>query len=162
MTVTVAAEDPRSDDARALIAALDAELSGLYEPQFNHFVSGEGLAGPGMRFFVARDGSGQPVGCVAMRPYEGFAEIKRMFVAHGARGQGISRLLLDAVHDAARADGFEFMRLETGDQQLAAIGLYESAGYRRCPAFGDYPADSPHNFCYEIRLSPAETMVSHV
>lgn len=162
MTVTVTAEDPRSEDARALIAALDAELSGLYEPQFNHFVSGDELAGPGKRFFVARDASGTALGCVAMRSHDGFAEIKRMFVMPPVRGQGISRLLLEAVHDAARSDGFEFMRLETGDKQTAAIGLYEAAGYTRCKAFGDYPDDSPHNFCYEIRLMPAQKMASHV
>lgn len=162
MAVTVSPEDPRSQDAAGLIAALDDELSGMYEPQFNHFVSGEGLAGPGMRFFVARSEDRTPIGCVAMRPYDGFAEIKRMFVMPSARGQGVSRLLLDAVHEAARADGFEFMRLETGDRQTAAIGLYEAVGYTRCKAFGDYPDDSPHNFCYEIRLMPAQKMASHV
>lgn len=162
MAVTLAAEDPRSADAAALIAALDAELSGLYEPQFNHFVSGEGLAGPGMRFFIARDGDGAPLGCVAMRPYDGFAEVKRMYVTPAARGQGVSRLLLQAVHEAALADGFDCVRLETGDRQTAAIGLYEASGYTRCPAFGDYPPDSPHNFCYEIRLMPAQKMASHV
>jgi len=158
MAVTIRVEDPRSDDATALIAALDDELSGLYEPQFNHFVSGEGLAKEGIKFFVARDDDGKALGCAALRPYDGFREIKRMFVVPQARGRGVAKRLLDAIHEAARADGHGFVKLETGDRQKAAIQLYETAGYKRCAAFGDYPDDSPHNFCYEIRLAPVKAM----
>ena len=158
MSVTIRVEDPRSDDASAMIAALDAELTDIYEPQFNHFVSGEGLAKGGIRFFVARDEAGAPLGCAALRPYDGFGEIKRMFVMPEVRGRGIAKELLSAVHGAAQADGYNYVRLETGDQQRAAIALYEAAGYARCKAFGDYPDDSPHNFCYEIRLAPVKAM----
>jgi putative acetyltransferase len=42
--------------------------------------------------------------------------------------------------------------LETGDKALAALGLYESAGYARLPCFGAYAA-SPTSICLEKRLA---------
>ena len=43
------------------------------------------------------------------------------------------------------------MRLETGIHQRAAIELYERAGFRRIPPFGDYQED-PLSRCYEKRF----------
>jgi putative acetyltransferase len=41
--------------------------------------------------------------------------------------------------------------LETGVHQLAALGLYQSAGYVRTPCFGAYAA-SPSSLCFEKKL----------
>jgi putative acetyltransferase len=43
--------------------------------------------------------------------------------------------------------------LETGDRQIAALGLYESSGYFRIPCFGAY-AVSPSSVCLQKRLGP--------
>ena len=40
------------------------------------------------------------------------------------------------------------MRLETGTRQPEAVRLYEGAGYRQIPNFGDY-VDAPASLCYE-------------
>lgn len=157
-TVTIAAEDPRSADGARLIGALDAHLSALYEPQYNYFLDLEQLAQPNVTFLVARNEASEALGCVAVRAYTDFAEIKRMYVDDAARGQGIAKALLNAAHAIATAKGFDLIRLETGDRQIAAIGLYEQAGYRPCGAYGEYQPDSPHNHFFEIRLSPAATV----
>jgi GNAT superfamily N-acetyltransferase len=64
-------------------------------------------------------------------------EIKRMFVAPGARGQGVARALLGALEDTARELGYERVRLDTGAKQPHAQALYPSAGYTPIPDYND-------------------------
>jgi GNAT superfamily N-acetyltransferase len=98
-------------------------------------------------------GDEQAVGCGAIRPspFPDAAEIKRMYVRPEARGRGISRSLLVALEDRARALGYERLVLETGTQQPEAMALYESEGYRSVAPFGAYRA-SPLSRCYERSL----------
>jgi putative acetyltransferase len=90
-----------------------------------------------VRFFVARLG-GEPAGCGGLAFYNGFAEVKRMYVRDEARGRGVARAILDRIEMAARDGGQAVLRLETGAHQAAAMRLYERAGFRTCSAFGDY------------------------
>lgn len=71
------------------------------------------------------------------------AEIKRMYVAPAARGQGVARALLGALEDAARELGYERTRLDTGPRQPHAQALYESAGYT---AIDNYNANPQASF----------------
>ena len=103
-------------------------------------------------FLVARS-SGDPVGCGGLRPIEpGLVEIKRMFVRPAERGQGFSKLILQALEDEARAIGAERVVLETGVAQPESIGLYERSGYRAIPCFGAY-AGEPLSRCFERCLT---------
>jgi GNAT superfamily N-acetyltransferase len=74
---------------------------------------------------------------VARRP----AEIKRMFVREGVRGHGFARMVLASLEASAAAAGADWMLLETGQPQIAAVGLYRSSGYVDVEPFGHY-ADS--------------------
>ena len=56
-------------------------------------------------------------------------ELTSLFVAPWARGQGLSRMLLDHVEKIARKDGFAVINLNVRETQTAAIALYDSAGY---------------------------------
>jgi GNAT superfamily N-acetyltransferase len=69
------------------------------------------------------------------------AEIKRMFVREEVRGQGFARMVLAALEASAAAAGADWMLLETGQPQIAAVGLYRSSGYIDVEPFGHY-ADS--------------------
>ena len=131
-----------TDDARQLIAELDAELAGPYSAEQRHGLSVERVFQPGVLFFVARL-DGRAVGCGGVAFGEGFAEVKRMYVRPHARGRGVARALLARLEDEARARGVRRVTLETGDAQHAAIRLYERAGYTRCGAFGPYAAMPP-------------------
>jgi ribosomal protein S18 acetylase RimI-like enzyme len=71
---------------------------------------------------------------VAQRP----AEIRRMFVDESVRGRGFARLVLAALEASAAAAGADWMLLETGSPQVAAIGLYRSSGYIDVERFGYY------------------------
>jgi GNAT superfamily N-acetyltransferase len=73
---------------------------------------------------------------VAQRP----AEIRRMFVDERVRGQGLGRIVLAALEASAAAAGADWMLLETGRPQVAAVCLYRSSGYVDVERFGYYAA----------------------
>src|SRR3989442_1468657 len=94
-----------TDDARALIEELDAELSGAYAPEQRHGLSVARVFAPGVLFFIARlDGEAAGCGGVAFEE-AGWAEVKRMYVRPRARGRGVARAILGRLEDEARGRG---------------------------------------------------------
>lgn len=75
------------------------------------------------------------VGACDITPLQskGFTHIGRlgMFVRREWRGQGIGKRLLTACLAAAKAGGLEKVELQVFADNLTAIRLYESAGFRR-------------------------------
>jgi len=55
--------------------------------------------------------------------------ITGLFIAPWARGQGLSRRLLDLAEKTALKEGFKVINLDIRETQTAAITLYESNGY---------------------------------
>jgi GNAT superfamily N-acetyltransferase len=106
------------------------------------------LEAPTGTFVIAYDDSGVAVGCGGIRRHDQTTgEIKRMWVPPEHRRRGISRALLRALEDGARALGYDRLVLETGVRQPEALALYESAGYEIIPNYGFF-ADSPLSRCY--------------
>ena len=63
-----------------------------------------------------------------------------MFVRESVRGRGFARLVLAALEASAAASGADWLLLETGQPQVAAVGLYRSSGYADVERFGYYAA----------------------
>ncbi len=63
-----------------------------------------------------------------------------MFVQQRARGRGFARIVLAALEASAAAAGADWMLLETGSPQVAAVSLYRSSGYVDVERFGYYAA----------------------
>lgn len=139
--VIVPAPAPTAEVA-ALIGELNDELAALYTPEQRHGLALDAIFQPHVRFFVAwRDG--RPVGCAGVAFFEGFAEVKRMYVRPEARGQGIADALIARIAAETMASGRDLLRLETGVHQKAAVGFYRRHGFGDCAAFALYTAMPP-------------------
>ena len=107
----------------------------LEHPQVVIFHRGWGRAGD--TALVAEE-SGRPIGLVWFRLFtegehgEGYVDEQTpelaIAVVEGSRGLGVGRLLLDAIHERARSDGFARISLSV-DPDNPAKRLYERAGY---------------------------------
>ena len=149
--VEITLERPDTDDAKTLIAELEAYLIPLSPPESRHGYSIEKLIQEEVPFFIIRD-NGTPAGCGGVKLFgSDYAEIKRMYVRPQFRGLGFAKLMLDHLADYARSQGIATLRLETGIAQEAAIALYERSGFRRIPPFGEYKPDPLSRF-YEKRI----------
>ena len=88
----------------------------------------------GGRIFMAEREDGTPVGCCALIALDdGGFEVAKMTVTPAARGQGISRRLLEACEAEARAAGAPRLYLESSSTLVAAGALYRSAGFVDLP-----------------------------
>jgi GNAT superfamily N-acetyltransferase len=127
---------------RALLVDVLDELSERYGGSGDDTpISDDDFTAPKGAFFVADDGESL-VGCAGWRRHGDDAELKRMFTAKAARGQGLGRRMLATIEESAREAGCARLILETGDKQPEAINLYESAGYARIEDFGYYAGES--------------------
>lgn len=130
----------------AVLAALDDYLLSLYPPEANYILSVQELLAPEVSFFAAWQGE-RVVGTGAVRRMAGeaatdgeaYGEVKRMFVNPALRGQRLGRRLIEAIEGDLQSHGVGLALLETGEDQLEAVRLYERCGYQRRTAFGSYP-----------------------
>lgn len=100
-------------------------------------------ARPAGALLLARDPSGEAIGCVGMRPLSdpGVCEMKRLYVSPAGRGSGLGRALMRSVTDQARRLGYHEMRLDTLPTMAAAQGLYRQAGFEVIPPYYDTPVE---------------------
>lgn len=128
---------PLHADALAMIDGSEREQSAMYAAHLRSAFSPQQLVDGDVRFFVAYDGE-TVTGCGGYAAYDGYAELKRVYVDPGARGKGWADAIITACEDSARTEGLPRMRLETGDVSHAALRVYERMGYARIAPFGSY------------------------
>jgi putative acetyltransferase len=141
-------------DVRPLLDRLDRELLAA-EPEggtvFVHIDPTEVDPGNGAFFIAYVDGA--PSACGAYRRIDGrSAEVKRMWADPARRGEGLGAAILATIEEAAAAEGYEELRLETGEHLTAAVGLYRRFGFVPCEPWGEY-VDAPFSYCMAKRLA---------
>ncbi len=152
VVMQIALESADQPDVRALIDALDAYQGALYPAESNYHLSVEALMQPNVLFAVARDDEGIAVGCGAIVLFDGYGELKRMFVPQAQRGRGIAKAIITFLEAHALQRNCLLLRLETGIYQPEAHGLYAGAGYERRGPYGEYP-DDPLSVFMEKKLA---------
>jgi DNA-binding MarR family transcriptional regulator/N-acetylglutamate synthase-like GNAT family acetyltransferase len=141
--IEIRVEPPDGPDATACLDAYLKELADRFEDGFDptipHAARPEQLTPPAGYFMVARL-HGRVAGCGALKLVgDGIAELKRMWTADFARGQGVARNLLETIEAKARALGIHTLRLETNKALIEAHALYRAAGFREVPPFNEEP-----------------------
>jgi DNA-binding MarR family transcriptional regulator/GNAT superfamily N-acetyltransferase len=141
--LAVQVEPPDSADAvwclRQYFQELAVRFDAGFDPARSNPARDEEMRPPAGWFVVARL-DGDPVGCGALkRRDQTVAEIKRMWTAPSARGQGIARRVLATLETIARDVGLTTLRLETNRTLKEAQALYRHAGYQEVTAFNDEP-----------------------
>jgi DNA-binding MarR family transcriptional regulator/GNAT superfamily N-acetyltransferase len=151
--VSVAAEDPSSDDARWCLSHYFEELAERFEEEFDPGrtlpADAADLVPPAGAFLIARVG-GEPAGCGALKTHgPEVGEIMRMWVDRAHRGLGIGARILDALEEHAAALGHRTVRLYTNRSLDEAKAMYRSRGYEEIPRYNDDPYA---NHWFEKRL----------
>ncbi|OIQ27664.1 MAG: GNAT family N-acetyltransferase [Alphaproteobacteria bacterium MedPE-SWcel] len=149
--------NPAAPAVRPLLTAHLAHTSETSDPEACHALDLDALQAPGIDFFAAFEGD-TALGCGALMDLGNRQmEVKSVHVAQAARGRGIAKQLMLALHDIAARAGTQHILLETGSELLPAFdparALYEALGYQYCEAFGAY---QPHPQSAFMQLSLAE------
>jgi GNAT superfamily N-acetyltransferase len=141
MSIKIEETRPDSPAAVQLISELDTDLQRHpYPPQSRHAYSVDKLLREGVNFFIASYND-QLAGCGGIKLYDGYGEVKRMYVRPSHRGLGLGKAILNRLAEFARERGVNMLRLETGIYQTEAIGLYDAYGFERRAPFGEYKVD---------------------
>ena len=132
--VEIVVEDPGSADALACLDAyadeLAARIPGGFDPRASLLADPRALD----VFLVARR-DGEPVGCGGLRGNE----VKRVWVAGKARGEGLARRLVAELEAHARTRGLRTLRLDTNRALVEAIAMYRKDGWVEVPPFNTEP-----------------------
>jgi putative acetyltransferase len=137
-----------SDDFRQFHAVVSEYEASLPE-DLRHGIVGDiasvvqAYAEPNAAFLAT--GNDLVGGCVALTRFDPItAMVVRLYVKPAARGQGVARLLVNAVLDFARGHGYARVVLDTDKERLAAAyRLYESLGFKECAPYGPVDYDNP-------------------
>lgn len=117
----------------------------LAAPALQRYVAGWGR--PDDFAVVARDGDGRKVGAAWYRlfpaeaPGYGFVDVETPEIAIAVvphqRGKGVGGILLDALMEAARSNGFGALSMSVQKRNRGAVRLYERNGFVRLRDDGD-------------------------
>jgi putative acetyltransferase len=139
------------EQVRSLFRQYQAELPVHLRSFDSELSSLPGEYGPPQGKLFLATVSGQPVGCVGLRPFpvEATCEMKRLYVRPMFRSLKLGRELAERVLREARALGYQRIRLDTHPPTMpAALKMYRNLGFQEIT-----PADCIEGLLYmELRL----------
>jgi putative acetyltransferase len=161
MDLEIGVDDPRNEQAAALLATHLAFTRGATPPEYSFALDLEQLLEPDVTFFSARR-VGVVAGVAALKRLDhAHVELKSMHTREAERGRGVARAMVMHILAFARRAGYELVSLETGttEEFLPARSLYVRMGFLPCGPFGGYRA-SPFNTFMSIRLDSRSSSTS--
>ncbi|MFC0513631.1 GNAT family N-acetyltransferase [Mucilaginibacter angelicae] len=145
-TVTLIRTNSDNPDFRLLVTELDADLR-LRNGDMMNIYDQHNIIEKNDTVVIAYTDQ-IPAGCGCFKAFDqDSVEVKRMFVRPGARGNGISKIVLNELETWALESGFKHAVLESAGKQVEAHNLYQKSGYGRIPNYGPY-VNLPYSFCF--------------
>jgi GNAT superfamily N-acetyltransferase len=146
VSIVIAPADPNDPAAlaclRAYYALLVEKIAGVTPDMLTLPLPDAAKYRPPLGAFLLATAEDATLGCVSLRPLEGStAEVKRLWIAPEARGQGLARRLMQAIESRARDLGYTGLKLDSNSVLAPAIALYCATGWADCPSYTGFPAD---------------------
>jgi DNA-binding MarR family transcriptional regulator/GNAT superfamily N-acetyltransferase len=139
----VRVERPESDDACWCLRQYFREIAERFESGFDPDrggVADDAEMQPPNGFFVVAWLDGEPVGCGGIKRLDATTgEIKRVWTARSARGQGVGRRIVQTLEALAQASGVTTVRLDTNKSLTEAQAMYRQSGYTEIARYNDNP-----------------------
>jgi GNAT superfamily N-acetyltransferase len=108
--------------------------------------------GPPDGCFILASQSGTFVGCGGLRRFSNSdCEMKRLYVVPGHRGEGVGRIIAEALIEQARQLRYMSMLLDTLPSMHGAQALYSSLGFRSTSAYRYNPVPGASYWRLEFR-----------
>lgn len=132
-----------SDKVAEIIQLSRQYQATLYPPESINQDDPHDLVNGSMYFIGAyRGGDLCGIGGVKiMHDDQHYGEIKNLFVNPLCRGQGVSKMIMNALEQFLIDNNIRLCRLEAGVNQPESVGLYNSMGYHVRVAYGAYQSD---------------------
>ncbi len=134
ITIQEAAE---MDAVRGMIKKLDQYQLDLYENESCKLESLEYLQQAGA-YILGAYADSKLIAMGAVKLFDGYAEIKRMYVDGAYRGLGLAKSILAELEAYAKQNGKALICLETGNLQYAALAFYKNLGYAVVEKYGNH------------------------
>ncbi len=135
--IQVKGDDPR---AQAMLKAYYADLSVRFDTTFDPSADAhEGEYDSPQGIFCIVLLFGKPVGCGALRFFDDFAEVKKVWIDPNYRRRGIASKILLWLEKEVSRTGYDTIRLDTNESLEEAIGLYKKYGYAMIDRYNDNP-----------------------
>jgi len=128
---------PTDTEVVKLIEKLNKYQIGLYGIEMCNLESPESLQ-KNNSVMMGAYVNNELAGIGAVKFFDTYAEIKRMFVEENYRGLSISGTILNALEEQAAQKGIYRICLETGNLHQQALKFYNKSGYQQIESFGNY------------------------
>ncbi len=158
--IVEAASEEQLEQIRSLFREYQAQLSAQYRTRSleAELSALPGVYAPPKGTLLLATVSGQPVGCVGLRPFpqEGACEMKHLYVRPTFRGGKVGKLLVEDAVRQARVLGYSRLRLDTHPPTMrAALAMYRNLGFREVVPDPVEPVDGL--LYMELVLTPMPT-----
>jgi GNAT superfamily N-acetyltransferase len=132
------------DDIRfkELTVLLDQELKGNYGELQNQYNKKNIIKGNSYVVLCIKHDKAIACGCIRDLGDNWTVELKRMFTIKVERGQGVGKIIVEALEKWAFELHFKRMILETGVKQNSAIAMYQKIGFKIIENYGEYIGNS--------------------